>query len=139
ELGLDRSQVVTILHGLVGGEVIQDNAYRWWPKARGPRTANGDAPAPRTFLTNICRYYLECVSRESGAGISIPAADDDAYVVLSDLPFARKGDELSATDHAVRRIVQKVRRERGQLKLYIGYAIRLRSVVMHNQDEMRIE
>src|SRR5262245_33142772 len=120
ELGLDRSQVVTTLHGLLGGAVIQDNAYRWWPKTRGPRTSIGSRAEPRTFLANVCRYYLECLSRESGSGISIPAADNADYVVLSELPFAHPEDQPLGTDRAVRRIVQKVRRERGQLTLYVG-------------------
>ena len=67
ELGLERSQVVTTLHGPLESEVTQDNAYRWWPKTRGPHAAAG-APEPRTFLANLCRYYLECLSRESGSG-----------------------------------------------------------------------
>ncbi len=137
ELGLDRSQVVTTLHALLG-EVTQDNAYRWWPKTRGPQGAS-IAPAQRTFLANLCRYYLECLSRESGAGISIPAANTGDYVVLNELPFAHPGNEPSVTDRSVKRLVQKVRRERSQLTLYLGYAIRLRSVHLRNQDEMRIE
>src|SRR5260370_24695923 len=87
ELGLDRSQVVTSLHGVLGSEVVQDNAYRWWPRTRGPQGA-GIAPAPRTFLANLCRYYLECLSRESGTGISIPATDVTGYVALQSLPFS---------------------------------------------------
>ncbi|SPE32501.1 conserved hypothetical protein [Candidatus Sulfopaludibacter sp. SbA6] len=138
ELGLDRSQVVTSLHGLLGGAVVQDNAYRWWPRTRGPQGA-GMAPAPRTFLANLCRYYLECLSRESGTGISLPAADGAGYVVLHELPFVCPSDEPWANNRAVKRMAQKVRRERSQLALYLGYAIRLRSVHLRNEDETRIE
>ena len=137
ELGLDRSKVVTTLHGLLGSVVIQDNAYRWWPKTRGAEVSNGDAP--RTFLARLCRYYLDCLSRESGAGISIPASDSAAYVALHALPFAPQGDEPPANERAVKRLAQKVRRERGQLTLYIGYAIRMRSIVLRNAEETRLE
>ena len=137
ELGLDRAQVVAALHGIEGGEVTQDNAYRWWPRTPAA-PASGTAPAPRTFLANLCRYYLECLSRESGSGISIPVESSD-YVALSELPFVRPGHALWATDRAAKRLVQKVRREQGQLTLYIGYAIRLRPMFVRNQDEMRIE
>src|SRR5215831_5410187 len=75
ELGIDRSQVVTALHGPLEGEAIQDNAYRWWPKTQESRVSGSPQRAPRTFLSKLCRYYLECLSRESGAGISIPATD----------------------------------------------------------------
>jgi very-short-patch-repair endonuclease len=137
ELALERSQVVAALHTLHGGEVTQDNAYRWWARTASPRES-GAAPAPRTFLANLCRYYLECLSRESGSGVSIPADSSD-YVPLDELPFIRPGHDLWATDRAAKRLVQKVRREQGQLTLYIGYAIRLRPLFVRNHDEMRIE
>jgi len=143
ELGLDRTQVVTTLHSLLRGEVIQDNAYRWWPKSRGLQTlGNGAAlpvTPPQTLLAKLCRYYLECLERESGSGISIPAADDLSYVALSELPFARQANEPAGADRALKKILQKVRRERGQLALYLGYALRLRSVRLHHEEEMRIE
>jgi very-short-patch-repair endonuclease len=138
ELGLERSQVVSALHSLQGGEVTQDNAYRWWARTATPQ-ASGAAPAPRTFLASLCRYYLECLSRESGSGISIPAASTGDYVTLSELPFTRPGHDLWAADRALKKLVQKVRRDQGQLTLYIGYALRLRSILVRNQDEMRIE
>src|SRR5271157_174678 len=87
ELALERSQVVAALHSLRGGEITQDNAYRWWTRNASPQ-ASGAAPAPRTFLANLCRYYLECLSRESGSGISL-LADSSDYVPLAELPFVR--------------------------------------------------
>jgi len=139
ELGLDRAQVVTTLHNLPGSEVVQDSAYRWWPKIRALDPSNGGAPA-RGLLANLCRYYLECLSRESGPAISIPAAAEGLdYAVLNDLPFTIEGNELPANDRAIKRIVQKVRRERGQLALYIGYGIRVRTVHPRNEEEVRIE
>ncbi len=138
ELGLDRAQVVATLHGTLGGEVVQDSAYRWWPRAADPCGWNGAAPAPRTFLASLCRYYLECLSRESGAGVSIPVADEAEYVTLPELPFAAPHG-LPESDRAVRKIIQKVRRERGQLTLYVGYALRLRSIVSRDSEEQRIE
>lgn len=138
ELGLDRSQVLTTLHALSGGAVVQDNAYRWWPKTRDTPNS-GVVAAQRTFLANLCRYYLDCLSHESGTGISIPVDNAGDYVLLNELPFARSGTDSAAADRAVKRLVQKVRRERSQLTLYLGYAIRLRSVHQRNEEEMRIE
>jgi very-short-patch-repair endonuclease len=138
ELGLDRSQVVATLATLPRGEVTQDNAYRWWPAIGNVQSSSITAPA-RGLLASLCRYYLECLSRESGPAISIPAASEGVdYVALNELPFTPVG-ELSATDRAVKRIVQKVRRERGQLALYIGYASRIRHVYAGNEQEARIE
>lgn len=86
ELGLDRAEVVTTLHGPLGAEVVQDSAYRWWPKARGPRSSNGEATTPYGFLASLCRYYLECLARESGSGVSLSLDDEAGYVVLDELP-----------------------------------------------------
>ena len=138
ELGLERAQVVATLNGLLGAAVTQDNSYRWWANSPAP-PSSAAAPAPRTLLANLCRYYLECLSRESGSGISIPAASATEYVPLSELPFARPDSVPWATDRAIKRLVQKVRREQGQLTLYVGYAIRLRSVIVGHDDEPRIE
>jgi len=138
ELGLERTQVVSALHGALGAEVTQDNAYRWWPRVREPQAAGGTA-APRTLLANLCRYYLDCLSHESGSGISIRAANANEYVPLTELPFAGSAARPLAADRAAKRMVQKVRRERGQLTLYVGYAIRLRTIRLRDEEEVRIE
>jgi very-short-patch-repair endonuclease len=138
ELGLDRAQVVAVLHGALASEVTQDNAYRWSLEAREP-AAPGTAPAPRTLLARLCRYYLECLAHESGPGISIVAANTSDYAPLNQLPFARSAGRPLAADRAVKRIAQKVRRERGQLTLYVGYAIRVRTIRPRNEEETRIE
>src|SRR5690242_3561696 len=138
ELGLERSHVAAALQDLAGGELIQDSAYRWWPKTRSEAPSPADRAPARTLLESLCRYYLDCLSRESATGISIPAsAADSEYVVLPHLPFANRTG-LTA-DRAVKKIVRKVRQERGQLSLYIGYAVRLRAVHLPHLEELRLE
>ena len=132
ELGLDNSHVAAALYNFPGGRIVQDSTYRWWPS---PSPASHTA-APQTLLARLCRYYLDCLSRESGPNISIPASADGAeYVNLPALPFAQP----PPIDRAIKRIVQKVRKERGQLTLYLGYAIRVRSVVYRDHEETRLE
>ena len=83
ELGIERPQAVTTLHGLLGSALVQDSAYRWWPKAGPPETsAERTEDRPRTFLASLCRYYLECLARESGSGISLPAAETAGYIAI---------------------------------------------------------
>jgi very-short-patch-repair endonuclease len=135
DLGLERSHVAAALQTLARGQLTQDSDYRWWPKLHAPRPP---AEAPRTFLASLCRYYLECLAHESGSGVSIPAdASDIEYVVLNELPFAR-ADAVAANERAMRKLVRKARQERGQLALYIGYALRLRPSPRVD-EEMRIE
>jgi hypothetical protein len=94
QLGIERSLAVTTLHGLLGSAVVQDSAYRWWPRAPLPQVS-GETPAsqPRTFPASLGRYYLECLARESGSGISLPAAETAGYVPLDRLPFAGQAAE----------------------------------------------
>jgi very-short-patch-repair endonuclease len=134
ELGLDRSNVVATLHGL-GGDLMQDSAYRWWPRAG---SVEDTQTGRHTFLANLCRYYLECLARESGSGVSIPAGSAD-YVVLDELPFFQHHPSSVPTERAAKKLIRKVRQERGQLTLYIGYAVRLRLVGTAVGDEVRIE
>jgi very-short-patch-repair endonuclease len=138
ELGMERSNVAAALHQLTGGEFVQDSAYRWWPKRGGVREYS--VPAAGSFLGRLCRYYLECLTRESGSGISIPAAAQGTdYAELDALPFVQHGLTAPGSDRGIKKILRKVRQERGQIALYIGYAVRLRLVRIGEQSEMRIE
>lgn len=137
ELGLERSEVAATLHGM-NGDAVQDSAYRWWPGAA--TSSRPSEVAPRTFLAGLCRYYLECLARESGSAISLPPAGEDTdYVTLQSLPFARTGSRLAGSDRAIKKMLRRVRQERGQLTLYIGYAVRLRRLHLPDREEMRIE
>src|SRR5689334_3493930 len=140
ELGLDRPEVAATLDTLAGSQATQDSAYRWWPRARKPPGSAGAAAAPRSLLANLSRYYLECLSRESGPGISIPAAAAGIdYVAIEELPFLRPGERPAGNERTIRKIVQKAQRERGQLTLYVGYALRVRTLHLENHDDLRIE
>src|SRR3954471_12428544 len=72
ELGLERSDVAAALHSLAGGEFTQDARYRWWPNAAATKEAQPAASG--TLIGRVCRYYLECLARESGPAVSFPAA-----------------------------------------------------------------
>lgn len=141
ELGFERQLVLAALHGSPG--VAQDNSYRWWPVARSAdsNASSGDGTStPPTFLSRLCSYYLECLARESGPAISVPAASEgNDYVALTHFPPAAGEQEACGPAQAIRKIFRRVRRERGRLSLYVGYGIRLRSVSGKNEDELRIE
>ncbi len=126
ELGLDRIDVAAALKGMQAGDVTQDNLYRWWPRASQSPAPPLDG-GPRTFLSRLCRYYLECLAQESVAAISLAAETGCNYVEIAQLPFATSGERPPANEREIKRLVQRVRRERGKLALYLGYAVRLRN------------
>ncbi len=133
ELGLDRPQVATALHQLAP-RAAQDSAYRWWPN---PRPCAAQAP-PRSFLANLCRYYRACLALESGVGISLPAEEIAGYVEVEVLPFQHPGQPWVA-ERTARKLIQRIRRERGQLTLYLGLAVRLRVARWQDAEETRLE
>jgi very-short-patch-repair endonuclease len=141
ELSMDKSHVATALHSFNAGEVVQDSNYRWWPQRRHSSRAEGARQvAPHPFLSQLCRYYLDCLAHESGSGVSLDAtAEGEEYVTLCTLPFGRTERQPAPNPRAIRRIVQKVRRERGQLTLYVGYGLRVRPMRVRDHEVTRLE
>ena len=140
ELGLEKAFVATALHDFSNTELVQDSSYRWWPRNRDAWSeANAANSTPHPLLSRLCRYYLDCLAHESGASISIPAAAADLeYVSLSALPFTHQ-PEIANARALLRRIEQKVHRERGLLALYIGYGVRVRPLRQRDHEEVRLE
>jgi very-short-patch-repair endonuclease len=131
ELGLPRPEVAAALHR-AASDLTQDSGYRWWPKVAAPRASRGAG-----LLASVCRYYLDCLNRESGSGVSLPASGSE-HVALEELPLATP-DRPPTDDRAIRKLIRKVRQERGNLDLFLGYGARLRAVPMRHDSEMRIE
>src|SRR5258708_6041806 len=88
ELGFDRTHTAAALKNMLGTELTQDNSSRGGPKSPQPQARPFEA-GPRTSLSRLCRYSLECLAQESVSSISLPAEDVSNYVELSELPFSR--------------------------------------------------
>ena len=134
ELGLERAEVANALHR-ASGEFTQDNAYRWWPGPAISRAAPADPGSG--FLARLSRYYLDCLTRESGSGVSLPAGGAE-HIALAEFPLATP-DRPPTDDRAIRKLIRRVRQERVQLDLFLGYALRLRPAPQRHEPELRIE
>jgi very-short-patch-repair endonuclease len=135
ELGLERAEVAAALHRLSPGEFAQDSAYRWWPRPGAP----AGAPAPEGLLPRLCRYYLDCLTRESGSGVSLPVeAAGIEYVALAEFPLAHPMSG-AVQDRTIRRLIRRIRQERGRLDLFLGYALRVRPAPSRDDSAMRVE
>lgn len=128
-LGMDRMQVNALLYGDCRQHVVQDKGYRW--KIRG---GEGDgAPAMEeatltTPLARLCRYYLDCLAQDAEHGISVFASSQFGtdYVELPVLPLLDNVDVNIFEAEEPRRLLNRMRQDRGRLALYLGYPVRLR-------------
>jgi len=80
----------------------------------------------RAPLARLCRYYLDCLSHEDLGGVSEPAASTD-YVELDVLPIVSIKKQTTIEPEAVRGFLDRVRRDRPQKTVFLGYPTRLRN------------
>ena len=87
DLHLDKKLVNSLLYGKLRGSVTQDKSYKWWPK-EGVHKGQPVAIQERKFDTSLgrlCRYYLECITRDDQSGLSVFA---------SSIRIIRKSDSI---------------------------------------------
>ncbi len=129
KIGIEKKKVNSLLNGRLRNRVQQDKSYRWWPKEtritkqqEGEEIKRADTP-----LSQLCRYYLDCLSHDDLGGVSVFADskfDNLDYVELSNLPILNDSDPFD-TDEG-RRMLERVRRDRNRQALCLGYPVRLK-------------
>ncbi len=134
KLGLDKRTVNSCLSRFRGKLFVQDSgSYRWRLKdpsagnsTKGPMPPSPPAP-PQTALAMLCRYYLDCISQESELDISVFASGrfGPDYVELSSMPLVTEDASVFEAESA-KRLLNKTRRDRSRLVIYLGYPVRLR-------------
>lgn len=129
-VGADRREVNKHLAHTLAGKVHQDQAYRWrlrnhTSESTGQQPA---AAAPPSEFARLCRYYLECIGRDSDEGVSTFAATrygEPEYAELPALPVA--GSEWDWWNGpGAGRVLGKVRGDKANLVAWLGYPVRLR-------------
>jgi len=131
QLGLDRRDVNSLLYGRLKSQLAQDKEYRWWPKDSRPAAKDKEPTSEKrlnTPLARLSRYYLDCLSQDNDAGISAFASSryDLDYVPLAECPLLSDGDDHLFDGEAAKKLLNKTRKERGRLAIYLGYPVRLR-------------
>jgi len=132
QLGLDRSEINSLLYGSLKGKVIQDKSYRWWLKGAA-EVERREPERPQkldTPLARLCRYYLDCLNHDDQGGVSVFASSqfDLDYVELQMLPLVADAPDEIFTDEPVRKLLNKTKRDRSRLTLVLGYPVRLTKV-----------
>jgi len=128
-IGIEKKKVNSLLYGRLRNRVQQDKSYRWWPKETRITQQQGGEEIKRvdTPLSQLCRYYLDCLSHDDLGGVSVFADSKFGnldYVELSYLPILNDNDPFD-TDEG-RQILERVRRDRNRQSLYLGYPSRLK-------------
>jgi len=134
-LGIDKGTVNSCLHRNRGRLFAQDARYRWYlAQARG-KAQSKEANAPQappgvqTPLAKLCQYYLDCLSQDGELDVSAFASSKYGldYVELSSMPLVSEDVNVFDTE-AANRLLNKTRRERGRMVIYLGYPVRLHHV-----------
>ena len=125
KLSRDKKEVNSILYGPLKGQCTQDEKYKWYlasSEARVFNNVNLDAPIPNSPFGRLCQYYLACLGLDEDAGISVFAANkygDLDYQELTELPSISENHIFDSD--ASRKMMGRIRSERGRLAMYLGY------------------
>lgn len=128
-LGIERRQVNSLLHGKLRERVYQDKSYRWWLRGSQPKQqVCSETESKDTPLAKLCRYYLDCLSHDDLGGVSDFAASKYGnlnYAELELLPmFDETGrDPFDSEDG--QRLLSQIRRDRNRKTVFLGYPVRL--------------
>jgi hypothetical protein len=122
-LGVDRWVVNSLLYGPLSERVSQDRQYRWSLRSSSSARASATTARPERQgpIAQLCRYYLECISRDSEIEISEFARSefDVKYCEIPKLPFANADDTLSSPE--ARGFIRRARQDR--LQVYLDYSL----------------
>jgi len=130
QLGVDRKRINAILYGPLKGQVRQDKSYKWYlaNDIGTASTKTADAPVPTTVLSQICRYYLECLSFDTDQKVSAFADGqfDLDYAEIDQLPFGEDSSNSLFSSPEASSLRGKLNKARFKKTLYLGYPVYVR-------------
>ncbi len=136
KLGVERGHINSVLYGPLKGQVRQDKSYRWHLAIESRQETPMAEPVsvkPKTILSKICRYYLECLSFDNEQGVSTFAESHDVdYAELKSFPQDNESSASLFANPEVSRLVGKMNRERFKKTLYLGYPASVHSFTARN-------
>ena len=134
-IGCERSTVNAALYGPLGVRCHQDSAYKWYLNEQGaaPTASNENAPADKR-LSDLCKYYLNCLSLEQSNGISAFLSSNYS------LDYAELGDiNVDGTDSGAAKLIKRLSAERN-LTAHVGYPVLIEKIhsVKTNMDYLKV-
>lgn len=130
KLKMERSEVNSRLYSELTPYVVQDNSYCWYLLKDAPgQSSAGELGESDTPLGRLSRYYLECLTHDDDSGVSVFARDkydNPDYAELNVWPGASDNSSAIFEREACRKILGKVRGDRYNKSLVLGYPVFLR-------------
>ena len=129
---IDKTQVNQLLYGKLKPQLRQDKAYRWYTISSAAETkthSNNSKPKTKSLVGKLVDYYLECLSIDNDSGVSEFVESKYGkpnYAPLTSLPLVSEypNEDLATADYG--HLLQKLRKDRHRLTLYLGYPLRIR-------------
>lgn len=131
----DKKDVNSVLYGGLSRYCYQDSSYRWYlDTAKYTQPSNSAVVSPDKCLSNICKYYLNCLSLEESNGVSafLTSKHSLNYTELSSL-------NIESSDEAVANLIHKASMEKN-LTAHIGYPVMIEKFysTKTNQDYFKV-
>jgi hypothetical protein len=130
QLGLDKGLVNSTLSKLRLRKLTwQDGGYRWFLKTASTESSRQTVqPQLETPLTQLCRYYLHCLSLDDEGGVCLFAQSrfSPEYIELPVLPEFDPKERSISSFAGVSELFHRLRNSASRQVPYLGYPVRLR-------------
>ena len=140
QLDTDKSDVNSILYNKLKGKVYQDNEYKWHAGQESSKEKESDSALNlNTPLARLSKYYLDCLSRDIDAEVSVWASDMYGcpdYGQLPELPLYETDEDLYE-GKCIRNAIRNVSKEKQRLNLVLGYPLYLNKFTARNGNTYR--
>lgn len=129
-LGLSRNEVNSVLYGSLKTRCYQDSTYRWFAiEQNKQQIAKNQGPAPDKKLSDLCRYYLNCLSLETSSGISafLTSKYSLSYAEISSIAIDQPVPEVA-------NLIKKVSND-STLTAHIGYPCLIQKIYSSKTEQ----
>ena len=133
-LNCSRSDVNSALYGVLSNFCHRDDEYKWYPNVQTLPLEDPPILTPDKRLSDLCKYYLNCLSLEESKGISAYLTSNFS-VNYAELPALT----VDSSDDKIARLISKTSAERN-LSAYVGYPVLLEKFhsIRTNEDYLKV-
>ena len=134
KLGVDKTQVNSLLYGKLRNKVIQNKKYGWSLKSHDPEVKKTKPvdDKEKTSLGKLSKYYLDCITNDTENGIRVFAKSkyELEYGELEKLPVLDNvslNNEINKNED-LQKLISKSRSLKSNKTPYLGYPVSLMEI-----------